>query len=61
MDDKPASGAGGTVTHFIRVTDCSYLAYSLNRKGSSKRGMRMIIKKNSLISDVFSLVSACQV
>lgn len=23
VDDKPASGAGETVTHVIRVTDCS--------------------------------------
>lgn len=34
----------GAVTNLIRVTDCSYLAYSL--KGSNKKGIRIIIKKN---------------
>lgn len=36
----------GAVAHLIRVTDFSYLAYSLSRKGSSKNGMRIIKKKN---------------
>lgn len=35
----------GAVTHLRRVTDGSDLAYSLSRKGSSKNGMRIIIKK----------------
>lgn len=36
----------GAVTNLIRVTDCSYLAYPLSMKGSSKKGIRIIIKKN---------------
>lgn len=40
------TGGGGTVSHLIRVTNCSYLAYSLSRKASSKHGIRMRIKKN---------------
>ena len=50
----------GAITHLIRVTDFSSLVDSLSGKGSSKSGMR-VIKKISLISDVFCLVSACQV
>lgn len=36
----------GAITHLIRVTDYSYLAWSLSRKGSSKNGMRIRIKMN---------------
>lgn len=47
LDYKPAWGMGvGAVTHLIRVTDYSYLAWSLSRKGSSKNGMRITIKMN---------------
>lgn len=35
----------GAVAHLIRVTDFSYQAYSLSRKGSSKHGMRIIEKE----------------
>lgn len=46
VDHKLAWEGLGAVTHSIRVTDCSYLAYSLSRKASSKNGMRIIIKRN---------------
>lgn len=42
------AGVGVTLSHLIRVTNCSYLAYSLSRKGSSKKnGRRMRIKKKN--------------
>ena len=36
----------GAVIHLIRVTDYSYLAWSLSRKGSSKNEMRITIETN---------------
>lgn len=42
----PGAWGWGAVTHLIRVTDYSYLAWSLSRKGSSKNGMRITIKMN---------------